>query len=229
MKASNTFRKKVEHMNENNIENNTKTKNKVAALLGAAFKSKKAILIGAAALLVLAVSLVVIYNIQKNPAEIVPDEVTIEEPDVPLGAPTSESTSEADSEPTVEEEIPEEDEETVHEHSYRATVVAPTTTAQGYTQYTCACGSTYRANYTAQLPVPTEPTVTEPAPSAPTTSTPTTSTPPITSEPTTPEPPVTEPEPEVPTDPPETGEDGSEGNEGNDSDIIYGPDELPLA
>ena len=34
-----------------------------------------------------------------------------------------------------------------HEHSYTATVTAPTCTLQGYTTYTCACGESYVADY----------------------------------------------------------------------------------
>ena len=36
-----------------------------------------------------------------------------------------------------------------HSHSYSSTVVAPTCTEQGYTEYTCSCGASYRDNYTS--------------------------------------------------------------------------------
>lgn len=36
--------------------------------------------------------------------------------------------------------------EAPHEHSYTSTVVAPTCTSDGYTQYTCSCGSSYKEN-----------------------------------------------------------------------------------
>ena len=35
-----------------------------------------------------------------------------------------------------------------HEHSYTATVVAPTCTKDGYTQYSCICGESYKDNFT---------------------------------------------------------------------------------
>ena len=38
-----------------------------------------------------------------------------------------------------------------HEHSYTSKVVAPTCTEGGYTEYTCACGHSYKANETAAL------------------------------------------------------------------------------
>ena len=38
-----------------------------------------------------------------------------------------------------------------HEHSYTTKVVAPTCTEGGYTEYTCACGHSYKANETAAL------------------------------------------------------------------------------
>lgn len=38
-----------------------------------------------------------------------------------------------------------------HQHSYSATVIAPTCNEKGYTKYTCACGYSYNDNYTAAL------------------------------------------------------------------------------
>lgn len=34
-----------------------------------------------------------------------------------------------------------------HEHSYSSTVIEPTCTASGYTQYSCSCGSSYTSDY----------------------------------------------------------------------------------
>ena len=38
-----------------------------------------------------------------------------------------------------------------HQHSYSATVIAPTCNDKGYTKYTCSCGYSYNDNYTAAL------------------------------------------------------------------------------
>lgn len=38
-----------------------------------------------------------------------------------------------------------------HAHSYEKTVTAPTCTEGGYTTYTCRCGDSYKADYTAPL------------------------------------------------------------------------------
>lgn len=38
-----------------------------------------------------------------------------------------------------------------HQHSYTATVVAPTCNDKGYTKHTCACGDSYKDNYTDAL------------------------------------------------------------------------------
>ena len=35
----------------------------------------------------------------------------------------------------------------VHTHNYKATVVAPTCTNKGYTEYKCSCGASYKDNY----------------------------------------------------------------------------------
>ena len=35
-----------------------------------------------------------------------------------------------------------------HEHNYISTIINPTCTSQGYTEYTCGCKNTYRDNYT---------------------------------------------------------------------------------
>ncbi len=37
-----------------------------------------------------------------------------------------------------------------HVHSYKAVVTKPTCTKQGYTTYTCSCGDSYKADYTAE-------------------------------------------------------------------------------
>lgn len=51
------------------------------------------------------------------------------------------------------------DDPTVHIHSYSKEVVNPTPYEKGYTLYTCACGHSYKDNYTSPLPMPTpEPT-----------------------------------------------------------------------
>ena len=39
----------------------------------------------------------------------------------------------------------------VHTHSYKATVVAPTCTAKGYTEHKCSCGDSYKDSYTGAL------------------------------------------------------------------------------
>lgn len=36
-------------------------------------------------------------------------------------------------------------------HTYSTAVTAPTCTAEGYTKYTCACGSSYKSNYVSKL------------------------------------------------------------------------------
>ena len=38
-----------------------------------------------------------------------------------------------------------------HQHKFNSKVIAPTTTSQGYTEYTCACGYSYKDNYTDKL------------------------------------------------------------------------------
>lgn len=38
-----------------------------------------------------------------------------------------------------------------HQHSYTATVIAPTCNDKGYTKHTCSCGDSYKDNYTAAL------------------------------------------------------------------------------
>jgi hypothetical protein len=44
------------------------------------------------------------------------------------------------------------DYELIHEHTYKDTVVKPTTTSQGYTLHICSvCGNSYKDNYTAKL------------------------------------------------------------------------------
>ena len=41
--------------------------------------------------------------------------------------------------------------EPIHEHSYRKETVAPTCEIQGYSKYTCTCGSSYTEDYAAVL------------------------------------------------------------------------------
>jgi len=41
--------------------------------------------------------------------------------------------------------------EPVHVHSYKATVVAPSCAAKGYTEHKCACGDSYKDSYTDAL------------------------------------------------------------------------------
>lgn len=41
--------------------------------------------------------------------------------------------------------------EPAHVHSYKATVVAPSCTAKGYTEHKCACGDSYKDSYTDAL------------------------------------------------------------------------------
>ena len=55
-----------------------------------------------------------------------------------------------------------------HAHSYSSTVVAPTCTERGYTEYTCSCGDSYRDKYTSakghtwvERTITTEPTCAE--------------------------------------------------------------------
>lgn len=38
-----------------------------------------------------------------------------------------------------------------HQHKFSSKVIAPTTTSQGYTEYTCECGYSYKDNYTDKL------------------------------------------------------------------------------
>lgn len=39
----------------------------------------------------------------------------------------------------------------LHAHSYSATIIEPTCTDKGYTEYICACGDSYKDNFTATL------------------------------------------------------------------------------
>ncbi len=47
-------------------------------------------------------------------------------------------------------DVSEPDEPVAHIHSYTAKVKAATCTAEGYTEYTCECGDSYKADYTAK-------------------------------------------------------------------------------
>lgn len=52
----------------------------------------------------------------------------------------------------IEDEVVEDEVvETPHEHSYTINVVEPTCKNQGYTEYTCSCGYSYKDNYTEKL------------------------------------------------------------------------------
>lgn len=46
---------------------------------------------------------------------------------------------------------PQKPSEPAHVHSYKATVVAPSCTAKGYTEYKCSCGDSYKDGYTDAL------------------------------------------------------------------------------
>lgn len=46
---------------------------------------------------------------------------------------------------------PQKSAEPAHVHSYKATVVAPSCTAKGYTEHKCACGDSYKDGYTDAL------------------------------------------------------------------------------
>lgn len=49
-----------------------------------------------------------------------------------------------------------------HTHSYSTSVTQPTCTEKGYTDYTCSCGETYRADYVDELGHSYTDTVVEP-------------------------------------------------------------------
>lgn len=72
-----------------------------------------------------------------QPSESLPTEPEPTEPSVPATAPT--------------EPVPTDPPAAAHTHSYAASVVAPTCTAQGYTVHTCACGASYNDTYTAAV------------------------------------------------------------------------------
>lgn len=44
-----------------------------------------------------------------------------------------------------------EDKPTLHVHSYTSTVIQPTCEIEGYTEYKCSCGDSYKGNYTEKL------------------------------------------------------------------------------
>ena len=64
------------------------------------------------------------------------------------GKKAEEQNVELPEEPVIPEEMPEEPEEQkeepVHEHRYKKTMKVPDCYEGGYTDYTCACGDTYR-------------------------------------------------------------------------------------
>ena len=79
------------------------------------------------------------------------------EPEAPMpSAQPSEPASAAPTEAPKPSETPKPTEpqkpaEPAHVHSYKATVVAPSCTAKGYTEHKCACGDSYKDSYTDAL------------------------------------------------------------------------------
>ncbi len=69
-------------------------------------------------------------------------------------SPAPKETEPRPTEPTPTEPTPTEPpkpSEPAHTHSYQSTVIAPTCTAKGYTEYRCSCGDDYKDNYTDAL------------------------------------------------------------------------------
>ena len=62
-----------------------------------------------------------------------------------------EPTEPVPTEPAPTEPSPTEPEPPAHVHSYSATTVAPTCSAEGYTKHACSCGESYNDGYTAAL------------------------------------------------------------------------------
>lgn len=70
----------------------------------------------------------------------------------PQPKPTESQPTESQSnpsEPELTDPVPTEPAPTVHTHSYTKTVAVPTCTEQGYTVYQCACGDSFKDDYTS--------------------------------------------------------------------------------
>lgn len=70
--------------------------------------------------------------------------------DASNGKPEESSKPETKPEETTKPETKPEEKPT-HQHKFSSKVIAPTTTSQGYTEYTCECGYSYKDNYTDKL------------------------------------------------------------------------------
>ncbi len=68
----------------------------------------------------------------------------------PTTEPGTEKT-EPSTQPTEPSETQPQPTDPPHQHSYTATVVAPTCNDKGYTKHTCSCGDSYNDNYTDAL------------------------------------------------------------------------------
>ena len=75
-----------------------------------------------------------------------PTETTVSAP-VETEAPKPTETQPTEPKPTE----PQKPSEPVHVHSYKATVVAPSCAAKGYTEHKCSCGDSYKDSYTDAL------------------------------------------------------------------------------
>ena len=74
------------------------------------------------------------------------------EPDTEKTEPSTQPTEPSETRPT-QPTTPTQPQPTdpPHQHSYTATVVAPTCNDKGYTKHTCSCGDSYKDNYTDAL------------------------------------------------------------------------------
>ena len=83
-----------------------------------------------------------------------PAETTVSAP-VETEAPKPTETQPTEPKPTTPTEPkptePQKPSEPVHIHSYKATVVAPSCAAKGYTEHKCSCGDSYKDSYTDAL------------------------------------------------------------------------------
>ena len=83
-----------------------------------------------------------------------PTETTVSVP-AQTEAPKPTETQPTEPKPTTPTEPkptePQNPPEPVHVHSYKATVVAPSCAAKGYTEHKCACGDSYKDSYTDAL------------------------------------------------------------------------------
>ncbi|MGM9600337.1 MAG: hypothetical protein ACI3W5_01960 [Faecousia sp.] len=95
--------------------------------------------------------------LETTPAEVtVPDTTPVKTTPAETQPPvtTPKATEPAATKPEATQPKPTEPQTTApaHNHSYQATnTVAPGCTSQGYTEYTCSCGSTVKRDYTAAL------------------------------------------------------------------------------